>query len=105
MEFWNPGDRAYAYWEEDEYFYPASVIKVDGDEIYVRFDTGEEEWTTPDDMDDYDADPGEEVECKASDGLYYEATILNVNGERIEVEYEDGTTEWTNLNRLRFYLD
>ena len=106
MEYWNEGDRVFAYWEDDEYFYPAEIISVEKDEIYIRFDTGEEEWTTADYLDESSAEAGQEVECKSvQDNLYYDVTILNVEGDKVEVEYENETTEWTTLERLRFYME
>ena len=106
MEYWNEGDRVYAYWEEDEYFYPAEIISIEGDDIYIRFDTGEKEWTTADYLDEYSAEVDQEVECKsAQDDLYYDVTILHVDGDKVEVEYENETTEWTTLERLRFYVE
>ncbi|MBI2332318.1 MAG: hypothetical protein HYU84_09210 [Chloroflexi bacterium] len=106
MEYWNEGDRAFAFWDEDEYFYPATIIKIDGDDIYIRFDSGEEEWTSADYLEEFKVEEDEEVECKsARDDLYYDVVVVGVDGERVEVEYDDETTEWTTLNRLRFYID
>lgn len=106
MEYWNEGDRAFAYWDEDEYFYPATIITIDGEDIYIRFDTGEEEWTNVNYLEEFAVEVDEEVECKsAQDDLYYDVIILDVDGERVEVEYADETTEWTMLNRIRFYID
>ncbi|MFN8411599.1 MAG: hypothetical protein U0Z26_04350 [Anaerolineales bacterium] len=106
MEYWNEGDRAFAYWDEDEYFYPATVTKIDGDDIYIRFDTGEEEWTNADYLEEFIVEVDEEVECKsAKDDLYYDVIIIDVDGDRVEVEFEDETTEWSTLSRLRFFLD
>lgn len=106
MEFWNEGDRAFAYWDEDEYFYPATVVKIEGDDMFIRFDSGEEEWTDADYLEEYLVEMDEEVECKsAKDNQYYDVVVVDVDGERVNVEYEDESTEWTSLNRLRFYLD
>ena len=106
MEYWNEGNRAFAFFDEDEYFYPATIVKIDGDDIYIRFDTGEEEWTSSDYLEEFLVEPDEEVECKsANDGLYYDVVVLGVDGERVQVEYENETTEWTEMNRLRFYID
>jgi hypothetical protein len=103
MEYWNEGDRAFAYWDEDEYFYPATIITIDGEDIYVRFDTGEEEWTNANYLEEFAMEVDEEVECKSrQDDLYYDVTILNVDGERVEVEYDDETTEWSTLSRCVF---
>ncbi len=106
MEYWNEGDRAFAFWDEDEYFYPATIITIEGEDIYIRFDTGEEEWSNADYLEAYEAQVDEEVECKsAQDDLFYDVIVLDVDGDRVEVEYEDETREWTTLSRLRFYMD
>lgn len=106
MEYWNEGDRAYAFWDADEYFYPATIIKIEGDDIRIRFDTGEEEWTDSDFLEPFEVEVDEQVECKSSkDDQYYDVVILNVNGDRVEVGYDDDTTEWTTRSCLRFYMD
>ena len=106
MEYWNKGDRVFAYWEEDEYFYPAIIVTIDSDDIFVRFDTGEEEWTEANYLEAFTVEVDDQVECKSSlDSLYYDVLVLNVDGERVEVEYENETTEWTSLNRIRFFVD
>ncbi|MBK9207598.1 MAG: hypothetical protein IPL71_04560 [Anaerolineales bacterium] len=40
MEYWNEGDRTFAFWDDDEYFYPATILSIEGDDISIRFDTG-----------------------------------------------------------------
>lgn len=106
MEYWSEGDRAYAYWDGDEYFYPATVVTIEGDDIYIRFDTGEEEWTNAEYLEEFAAEVDEVIECKsARDDLYYDATVIEVDGDRVQVEFEDETTEWTTLSRLRFFMD
>ncbi len=106
MEYWNEGDRTFAFWDEDEYFYPATIVTIEGDDIFIRFDTGEEEWSDADYLEAYLIEVGDQVECKsAKDNLFYDVVVLHVDGERVEVEYEDETTEWTTLNRLRFFVE
>lgn len=106
MEYWNEGDRTFAYWDEDEYFYPATIVKIEGDDIFIRFDTGEEEWTNSDFLEAFEVEVDEQVECKsAKDDQYYDVIVLNVDGDRVEVGYDDDTTEWSTLSRLRFYMD
>ncbi|HNN14764.1 MAG TPA: hypothetical protein PKL78_14480 [Anaerolineales bacterium] len=106
MEYWNEGDRVFAYWDEDEYFYPATIMQVESEDIYIRFDTGEEEWTNAEYLEEYAVEVDEEVECKSlQDGMYYDVTVIDVVGEQVEVEYEDEMTEWTTLARLRFLID
>jgi hypothetical protein len=106
MEYWTEGNRAFAFWDDDEYFYPATIITIDGDDIFVRFDTGEEEWTNADYLEEFIVEVDDEVECKsAQDNLFYDVVVLDVDGDRVEVEYEDETSEWSTLSRLRFFVD
>ncbi|MBL8063756.1 MAG: hypothetical protein JNK32_12085 [Anaerolineales bacterium] len=106
MEYWNEGDRVYAYWDEDDYFYPATILNISEEDIYIRFDTGEEEWTQEEYLEEYAVSADEEVECKsARDDQYYDVTVRSADGDRLEVEFDDGTTEWTTLNRIRFYIE
>ena len=106
MEYWNEGDRTFAFWDDDEYFYPATILSIEGDDISIRFDTGEEEWTDADYLEEYKVEVDEQVECKsAKDDLFYDVIVINPDGDRVEVEYEDGTTEWTTLSRLRFFVE
>ena len=106
MEYWTEGNRTFAFWDEDEYFYPATIITIEGDDIFIRFDTGEEEWTDADYLEAFEVDVDDQVECKsAKDDLFYDVIVIQADGERVEVEYEDATTEWTTLSRLRFFVD
>ncbi|HND48178.1 MAG TPA: hypothetical protein PLL95_06425 [Anaerolineales bacterium] len=106
MEYWNEGDRVFAYWDEDDYFYPATILNIAEEDIFIRFDTGEEEWTQADYLEEYAVSENEEVECKSSkDDIYYDVTVLAVNGEQVQVGFGDGSTEWTTLNRIRFYIE
>jgi hypothetical protein len=102
---WKVGDWAFAYFEDDGYWYPAEVTAVDGKEITVRYDYDEEEETLDKKyLDDYKTHPGEEgAECYSEDDdVYYEVDIVKVNGEEILVRYEDDTEEWVDLSDLRF---
>lgn len=106
MDYWNEGDRVYAYWDEDDYFYPATILEITEEDILIRFDTGEEEWTQADYLEEYAVSANEEVECKsAKDDMYYDVTVLAVNGDQVQVSFDDGSSEWTTLNRIRFYIE
>ncbi len=107
MEYWSEGDRVFAYWDEDDYFYPATILSIaeEGD-IYIRFDTGEEEWTQEEYLEEYATSADEELECKSiKDDIYHDVTVLSVDGDRVEVEFDDGSTEWSSLDRIRFYIE
>ena len=106
MDYWNEGDRVFAYWDEDDYFYPATILNIADEDIFIRFDTGEEEWTEEEFLEEYAVSADEEVECKASkDDQYYDVTVRNADGDRLEVEFSDGSTEWATLNRIRFFIE
>ena len=106
MEYWDIGDRVFAYWDDDDYFYPATILSIEEEDIYIRFDTGEEEWTQDEYLEEYAVAEDEEVECKAAkDDQYYDVTVRSADGDRVEVEFSDGSTEWTVLNRIRFYIE
>ncbi len=106
MEYWDVGDRVFAYWDDDDYFYPATILSIEEEDIYIRFDTGEEEWTQADYLEEYAVSADEEVECKsARDDQYYDVTVRSADGDQVEVEFDDGSIEWTTLNRIRFYIE
>ena len=106
MEYWTEGNRAFAFWDDDEYFYPATIVTIEGDDIFIRFDTGEEEWTDADYLEEFLVEVDDQVECKSARIIYtMNVVVLDIDGERVEVEYEDETTEWTILSRLRFFVD
>lgn len=106
MEYWNVGDRAFAYWEADEYYYPATITEIEDEDIYIRYDTGEEAWTNSDYLQEMIVETGDLVESKWSeDGEYYAAEVLSVSGDQVQVQYEDGNEEWTTLNNLRAWYE
>lgn len=106
MAYWNEGNRAFAFWDDDEYFYPATIVSIDGDDVFIRFDTGEEEWTTADYLEEFTVEVDDQVECQSSqDDLYYDVVVLSVDNERVEVEYDDEATEWTSMVKIRFMVD
>ena len=106
MDYWSVDDRAFAYWEADEYYYPAIITEIEGDDIYIRYDTGEEEWTTADYLAEMKVEVGDAVESKWSqDEAYYPAQIAETRGEQVRVTYDDGNEEWTSLNNLRTWYE
>ena len=106
MDYWTVGNRVFAYWEADQYYYPATITQVEGDDIFIRYDTGEEEWTNSDYLAEMKVAVGDEVESKWSqDEEYYTAQVTAINGEQIHVVYEDGNEEWTSINNLRTWYD
>ncbi len=102
MESWHVGDRLFAYWEADGYWYPATIIGIDGDDIEIRYDDGNEEKTSAEYVEDLEVSEDDVVEARsAQDNAYYEAVVTTIEGDRLQVTYEDGSTEWTSLGQLR----
>lgn len=96
------GERVFAYWEDDEYYYPAVITQSSGANLQVRFDDGNTADLTSDETMDWQVEVDDAVECQAAaDGQYYDAVVKAVSGERVQVEYEDGSQEWSDLAHLR----
>lgn len=103
MTAWHVNDRVFAYYEGDEYYYPATIKEVSGDDMLIVYDEASEEWTTADYLEPFGLRLGDDIECYYADDDYYVATILNIRGEELEVEYEDGTREWSTFTQTRYW--
>ena len=105
MAEWTTGDRTFAYWEGDGYWYPATITAIDGEDITVRWDEDDsEEVVAADCLDGYSVVVGETgaESWSTDDDEYYPVTVNDVQGESIQVEYEDATIEWVDITNLRF---
>jgi hypothetical protein len=103
---WSVGDRVFAYWESDEYYYPANVTEVDGDNVYVRFDDQSEAWINYEYALAYEVEVDYDIECKWSqDGQYYSAKVLAVKDDQVQVRFEDDNEEWASLSSVRMWFE
>jgi hypothetical protein len=110
MADWSAGDWVFAYYSEDEYWYPAEIVDVEGGllkgkKYRVRYDyDDEEEVVDADSLAEYSTYAGEPgAECWwEEDESYYAVEILDANEEEVQVRFEDGTEEWMDLADLRF---
>lgn len=41
------GMQVMARWQMEHAFFPGTITRVDGERIYIEYDDGDEEWTTP----------------------------------------------------------
>jgi hypothetical protein len=104
MTNWQEGNRVFVYWDEDEYYYPATVTGVEAEEIHIRYDNDEEDQVSDDYLIELSLYEGDAIECYWSeDDDYYAATIKQVDGERIQVEWEDGSDSWTTISDVRVW--
>lgn len=103
-EGWKTGDWVFAYWDTDDYWYPAEITGIDGDDITVRFDDGTTITTDTDYLDELTVDEGDELWAwSEEDEDYYWATVKSVNGEKVQVEYDDdGSKEWVSVYDLAY---
>ncbi len=103
MSDWKVGDQVFAYWPEDDYWYPATVTGLDGEQVEVRYEDGTEEATTSEYVFDLDINPGDEAESLRSDvNEYSPAMVVNVNEDQVQVQYPDGFNEWVPVSSLRY---
>lgn len=103
---WRIGDRVLAHWSHDSFWYPATVKKIEGERIYLRFDDGDKEWTHSEQLMKLEIKSGDRVYGRYKKGpAYYPGYIRNVQGEEIQVQYDDGDEEWTTLAMLRMVPD
>lgn len=100
-------NRVFAYSEDDEYYYPATITQIENDDIYIRYDDGDEEWTNSDYLADLKVEVGDEVESMWSeDEEYYTAEVMEVKGEQVRIVWEDDESEeWTTMSSLRTWDD
>jgi hypothetical protein len=100
-ETWEVGDKVFAYWEGDSFFYPAEITAIDEAGIHLRYEDGTEEVSDADYLEQLEVMVGEGVECMADDGAYYAAEIMELDEDKVHVQYEDETVAWTDMNHLR----
>lgn len=99
---WQIGDRVLANWKHDIYWYPATIRKIDGERIYVKFDDGDKEWTTAENLLEIDVEVGDRVHCRWQNGRrYYSGLVTSKEGETIYIHYDDGDKEETTINKIR----
>ncbi len=99
---WQVGDRALVHWSKNEFWYPATVQKKDGDKYFIVFDDGDEEWTTADRMTAEDLRVGDRVFGNwKKGGTYYPGKITKREGHNIHISYDDGDQEDTTIGVVR----
>ncbi len=99
---WKSGDTVLANWSGDEYWYPATVLSVEGDRFFVVFDDGDKEWSVADRMLPEDLRAGDRVFGNWKNlGRYYPGRITRRDGRDIHITYDDGDQEDTTISFVR----
>jgi hypothetical protein len=99
---WSKGSRVLAQQPKDQYWYPATVLSAEGDEVEVHFEDG-----SADSLDGKQVLPltltiGNKVESNfQGGGAYYPGQITKQDGDKVFIHYNDGDEEWTTMSQVR----
>lgn len=99
---WKEGDTVLVKWSMDDFWYPATVTKVEKDRYFVHFHDGTEEWTDGTMMTAEDLAVGDRISGRFRQGPdYYPGVIKERKGATVHIRYDDGDEETALLNILR----
>lgn len=87
---YDKGDRVLALWE-DAYWYPGTVIAVDGNVLTIEFDDGDKATVDSERVDKLDWQAGDIVECRwPYNNKNYPGRFTKVSGENVRIVFDDG---------------
>jgi hypothetical protein len=96
------GDWVLARYKSGQYWYPGIVRAAEKGYITVRFDDGDEETLSINEVKPYNWVIGDAVECNFKGaGSWYSGKIASLSGENIGINYDDGDKERTKTGRCR----
>ncbi len=99
---WKIDQKPLVNWSRDAYWYPATIIKKEGNRYFVLFDDGDKEWTDHSRMTPDDIAVGDRVFGNwKGKGKYYPGKIATRNGTTIHIKYDDGDQETTTISFVR----
>jgi hypothetical protein len=99
---WKKGNRCFAQWPEDRYYYLGEVQEENGPEFRVLFDDGREACLSADQLAAPDIAPGTRVYVRWLGGsLYFPGLVKEREGAMLYILYDDGDVEWTTLSMIR----
>jgi|SRR5687768_923043 len=103
----NVGDRVLAVWPvEEEWWYPGTVVAVDGELFDVRYDDGDQARLSAPQMKSLEINAGARVFGRwKGGGQYYPGRISTAAGEAIHILYDDGDQEDTVVAMVRVHQD
>jgi len=96
------GDWVLGNYKGAGYWFPGVAEKVQGGKVTIRYDDGDRETVSVDDVRPYNWTIGMKVECNYKNaGDWYGGTITSLGGEKIGIAYDDGDKEVTKTGRCR----
>ncbi|NHJ85120.1 MAG: hypothetical protein FK734_06635 [Asgard group archaeon] len=99
---WHEGDRVWANWPDDDFWYSGIIQKIEGHNYDILFDDGYKLTLKEHDIKQIDISIGMKVLAKwQGKGAYYFAKILERNGDSYLIEYDDDKSkEWLPIGML-----
>ena len=96
------GERVFAQWSGDSFFYPGIIIGIEDTGVSVRFDDGIQESVANSQVAPVDVGVGSRVSARYG-GLdaYYPGEIDGRQGETVHIKYDDGDEELTTISMIR----
>ncbi len=85
------GDWVVGRWQGGDYYYPATVVSVNRNNIVVEYDGGRRDTLLPNQVTAFRWGRGGRVQCKWTDGEFYDASIVAMHGDgaTIDVQFDD----------------
>jgi hypothetical protein len=102
------GGRVFARWQEGPFYYPGRITRVEDERIHVKYDDGEEEWTTLQMIrlrrgnDPMPWKLGQRVLAHwAPEPFFYPAKIHAIKEDYLHVLFDDGDQAWVMPEQIR----
>lgn len=96
------GDWVLGNYKNAGYWFPGIIDKVGDGKVTIRYDDGDRETVSINNIRPYNWAIGMKVECNyKNQGNWYGGTITSLAGERIGIAYDDGDKETTKTGRCR----
>lgn len=101
------GDKVRGLWQKGPLWYNGTIITSQNGRYFIRYDDGDEEWTTAEfiqllfkpgspENNSINYQIGDRVEVRWKGGVaWYKGTIQEIKDDRYYIQFDDGDVEWT----------
>lgn len=91
---------------EVDWWYPGTVVNIDGEFFDIRYDDGQGARLTAAQLKPLNVGVGSRVHCRWKGGdQYYAGRVTSASREAIHVDYDDGDSEDTIVGMVRVHQD
>lgn len=99
---WSVGDHVLVNWTGDDYWYPGTIVAMEGGQYFVVYDDGDREWVDAVRIRRDDVVVGTRVSANwLGEGIYYTGVISLRTGNAVVIQYDDGDVEATTVAAVR----